>query len=71
MHPTGRGRLSPAGLLRPRRAARLARNALAFYLLSRPFRRAINPRRATLRRRYAQPRSLKILGWLFGARRGL
>lgn len=69
MHRSGRGGLSPAGLLRPRRAVRFARNALIIYLLSRPLRRAINPRRAALRRRYQRPRSLELLGWLFGGRR--
>jgi hypothetical protein len=69
MNPMTGRRLSPGTLLRPRRVRRLARNALVFYILSRPLRRAINPRRASLRRKYAPPRSLQVLGWLLGGRR--
>lgn len=68
MNTFGR-RLSPRGFLRPRRMGKLARNALIFYLLSRPLTRAVNPRRAQLRRRYAPRQGL--LGMLMGVWRSL
>lgn len=55
MNTFGR-QMFPWALLRPKRAGRLARNAFILYLLSRPLRRAINPRRQALRRRYAAHR---------------
>ena len=64
----GRQRLSPGTILRPKRIRRAARNALVFYVASKPLRRPINARRAMLRRKYAPPRPLRLLGWLFGAR---
>ncbi len=64
-----RRRLSPGGFLRPRLSGTLIRNALIFYLLSRPLRRTINPRRADFRRRYAARRG--ALGTLLGILRGL
>jgi hypothetical protein len=71
MNPMSHPRLSPGMLLRSRRVRRLARNALVFYVLSRPLRRTINPRRAMLRRRYAPPRALRVLSWLLTGRRAL
>jgi len=68
MKPSGR-RFSPGGFLRPRRAGTLLRNALIFYLVSRPLLRTINPQRAQMRRRYAPRRGL--LGTLLGVLRGL
>lgn len=71
MRTLGRRRLSPGLLLRPRRVRRLARNAMAFYVLSKAFRRPHNRRRQMLRRKYAPPRGLVLLGWLLRARRWL
>ena len=64
-----RRRLSPSGFLRPRRMGKLLRNALIFYLLSRPLARTINPQRAEMRRQYASRQGL--LGILLGVLRGL
>jgi hypothetical protein len=68
MDPIGRQQLSPGMFLRPKRMRRAARNALIFYVASKPLRRPINARRAMLRRNYAPPRPLRFLGWLFGTR---
>ncbi len=71
MGPVGRRRLTPGMILRPKRMRRAARNALIFYIASKPLRRRINSRRAMLRRKYAPPRALRVLGWLLGARHPL
>jgi hypothetical protein len=51
-------------LLRPRRVARMARNAAAYYVLSKPLRRTINPRREALRRQYAPKPHERVVDWL-------
>ncbi len=62
MHTSSHPWLTPS-LLRPKRLRRLARNAVAFYLLSKPLRRPINPRREALRRRYAPGGKEHVLDW--------
>ena len=59
-----RGGLSPRAVLRPKRLKRLARNAAAYYILSRPFKRTINPRREAMRRVFEPTRVERVISWL-------